>query len=184
MVMQQILGEEYVVIEEAQSGRTIATEDPGEGEKNGLTYILPCLESHTPLDLVIIMLGSNDTKRKFSYSSMDIACEMQVFLEKVLSYNRFRCNDQFKVLLVSPPHISDAIRESWLGDQFGFENGRRLSKELAGWYQQLAEMYHTDYLNAADYVTASDADGCHLDAENQRKLGSVMADYVKTALAD
>ena len=59
-----------------------------------------------------------------------------------------------------------------------------LSKELANWYQQLAEMYHTDYLNAADYVTASDADGYHLDAENQRKLGSVMADYVKTALAD
>ena len=184
MVMQQILGDEYVVIEEAQSGRTIATEDPGEGEKNGLTYILPCLESHTPLDLVIILLGSNDVKRKFSYCSMDIAGEMQIFLEKVLSYNHFRCNDQFKVLLISPPYITDEINESWLGDQFGYENGSRLIKELADWYKQLAEMYHIDFLDAAQYVTASPADACHLDEENQRKLGSVIADYVKTALAD
>ena len=72
-VMQQALGGDYKVIEEGQNGRTIATEDPAEGEKNGLKYLGPCLESHTPLDYVIVMLGSNDCKRKFAYSSMDIA---------------------------------------------------------------------------------------------------------------
>ena len=81
--MQAALGDDYKVIEEGQNGRTIATEDPAEGEKNGLSYIGACLESHTPLDYVIIMLGSNDCKRKFSYSSMDIAGEMQIMLEKV-----------------------------------------------------------------------------------------------------
>ena len=86
MVLQELLGENWTVIEEGQSGRTIATEDPAEGEKNGLKYIGPCLESHTPLDLVILMLGSNDCKRKFSYSSMDIAGEMQILLEKILAY--------------------------------------------------------------------------------------------------
>ena len=82
-VMGELLGGGYEVIEEGQNGRTIATEDPAEGEKNGLKYIGPCLESHSPLDIVIIMLGSNDCKRKFSYSSMDIAGEMQILLEKV-----------------------------------------------------------------------------------------------------
>ena len=130
-VMQRCLGEEYTIIEEGQNGRTIATDDPAEGEKNGLKYIGPCLESHTPLDLVIIMLGSNDCKRKFAYSSMDIAGEMQIFLEKVISYNRFRCQDHYKVLLMAPPYISESIKTSWLGDCFGYENGRKDAEKNA-----------------------------------------------------
>ncbi|MDO4528942.1 MAG: GDSL-type esterase/lipase family protein, partial [Lachnospiraceae bacterium] len=80
-VLQEVLGDSYKIIEEGQNGRTIAIDDPAEGEKNGLLYIGPCLESQRPLDYVIIMLGSNDCKRKFAFSSMDIAGEMQIFLE-------------------------------------------------------------------------------------------------------
>ena len=177
-VLQKHLGEGYTVIEEGQNGRTIATEDPAEGEKNGLKYIGPCMESQVPFDLLIIMLGSNDCKRKFSYSAMDIAGEMQIMLEKVQSYNRFRCKDAFKTLLISPPYISEAIRDSWLGDSFGYENAVKVSKELAGWYKTLADMYDCEYLDAAQYVHASDADGVHLDAENQKKLGDVIAQRV------
>ena len=160
-VMQEALGDGYKVIEEGQNGRTIATEDPAEGEKNGLTYIGPCLESHAPLDYVILMLGSNDCKRKFSYSAMDIAGEMQIMLEKIQSYNRFRCNDRIRVILVSPPHIADSIKDSWLG-----------------WYKQLADMYGCIFVDAAEYVKVSDADGVHMDAEAQRKLGNILAEVV------
>ncbi len=180
MVMQSILGDEYTVIEEGQNGRTIATDDPAEGEKNGLKYIGPCLESHSPLDVVIIMLGSNDCKRKFAYSSMDIAGEMQIMLEKILAYNRFRCNDGFKVILVSPPYVADSIKDSWLGDSFAYENAVKLTKELAGWYSQLADMYNCTFFDASKHVVASDSDGCHMDAENQRKLGKLLAEQVKT----
>ena len=179
-VMQRCLGEEYTIIEEGQNGRTIATDDPAEGEKNGLKYIGPCLESHTPLDLVIIMLGSNDCKRKFAYSSMDIAGEMQIFLEKVISYNRFRCQDHYKVLLMAPPYISESIKTSWLGDSFGYENARKVSMELAGWYEQLAGMYDCFFLDTSRYVEASTSDGCHLDADNQRKLGETVAEFVQS----
>lgn len=175
-VMQKILGDEYKVIEEGQNGRTIAREDPAEGEKNGLTYLGPCLESHAPLDYVIVMLGSNDCKRKFSYSSMDIAGEMQIMLEKILSYNRFRCNDKIKVILVSPPYISPAINDSWLGDSFGYENARKLTQELPSWYEQLAGMYGCTFINAAEYVKVSDVDGVHLDREGQKELGRVLAE--------
>jgi lysophospholipase L1-like esterase len=176
--MQKILGDEYRVIEEGQNGRTVATDDPAEGEKNGLKYIGPCLESHTPLNYVIIMLGSNDCKRKFSYSSMDIAGEMQIMLEKIQAYNRFRCQDRFKVILVSPPLIAESMKDSWLGDSFGYENSVKLSAELAPWYKQLAEMYDCVFVNAAEHVKASDVDGAHLDSENQRELGKVLADVV------
>ena len=177
-VMQEALGSGYKVIEEGQNGRTIATEDPAEGEKNGLTYIGPCLESHAPLDYVILMLGSNDCKKKFSYSSMDIAGEMQIMLEKIQSYNRFRCNDRIKVILVSPPHVADSIKDSWLGDSFGLENAVKLSKELSPWYKQLSDMYGCTFVDAAEYVKVSDADGVHMDAGAQKKLGKVLADVV------
>jgi lysophospholipase L1-like esterase len=180
-VMQKSLGDSYKVIEEGQNGRTIATEDPAEGEKNGLTYIGPCLESHVPLDYVILMLGSNDCKRKFSYSAMDIAGEMQIMLEKIQSYNRFRCNDKIKVILVSPPHVADSIKDSWLGDSFGFENAVKLSKELASWYKQLADMYGCIYVDAAEYVQVSDADGVHLDGNAQRELGKILANAILNA---
>ncbi|SCW35445.1 Lysophospholipase L1 [Ruminococcaceae bacterium YRB3002] len=180
-VMKQALGGDHTVIEEGQNGRTIASDDPAEGEKNGLRYIGPCLESHAPLDYVVIMLGSNDCKRKFAYSAMDIAGEMQIMLEKVQSYNRFRCQDRFKVVLMSPPHIAPSIRDSWLGDSFGYENACRVSQELAGWYKQLADMYGCLFLDAAQIVTASDSDGCHLDAENQRKLGRAVAELIRNS---
>ena len=174
MVLQNLLGEDYRIIEEGQNGRTIATDDPAEGEKNGLDYIIPCLESHRPFDLLIIMLGSNDCKRKFSYSAMDIAGEMQRFLEKVLSFNRFRCEDNFKVLLVAPPVISDAIKTSWLGDSFGYENAMMVSEELSDWYKQLADMYCCEFLDASIRVQTSELDGVHLDADNQKKLADVI----------
>ena len=147
--------------------------------KNGLAYIGPCMESQSPFALLIIMLGCNDCKRKFAYSAMDIAGEMQIMLEKVQAYNRFRCKDAFKVLLVAPPVVAESIKDSWLGDSFGYENARKVSLELAGWYQQLADMYGCAYLDAAQYVQVSDTDGVHLDAENQRKLGQVIAETVK-----
>ena len=178
-VLQKEMGDDYAVIEEGQNGRTIATDDPAEGEKNGLAYIGPCMESQSPFALLIIMLGCNDCKRKFAYSAMDIAGEMQIMLEKVQAYNRFRCKDAFKVLLVAPPVVAESIKDSWLGDSFGYENARKVSLELAGWYQQLADMYGCAYLDAAQYVQVSDSDGVHLDAENQRKLGQVIAETVK-----
>ena len=177
-VMGKILGDDYEIIEEGQNGRTIATDDPSEGEKNGLKYIGPCLETHTPLDIVIIMLGSNDCKRKFSYSSMDIAGEMQIMLEKIKAYNEFRCQNSFKIILVSPPLISGAIKDSWLGDSFGYENACKVSSELAGWYEKLADMYSTSFVDASKYVKASDADGCHLDPDDQIKLGQTLAKFI------
>ena len=124
------------------------------------------------------MLGSNDCKRKFAYSSMDIAGEMLIMLEKVLSYNHFRCADGFKIILVSPPYIADSIKESWLGDSFGYENAAKLSRELPDWYSQLAGMYGCTFFDASGHVVASDSDGCHMDAENQRKLGKLLAERV------
>ena len=81
-LLQEMLGNDYKVIEEGQNGRTIATDDPCEGERNGIKVIVPCIESQKPFDLLILMLGTNDLKGKFRYCASDIAGEMEQMLEK------------------------------------------------------------------------------------------------------
>lgn len=178
-VLSEKLGPDYVVIEEGQNGRTIASDDPSEGEKNGLTYVGPCLESQSPLDLMIIMLGTNNLKPKFGLCSMDIAGQMQIMLQKILSINHFKFEDKMKIILVSPPYVGENIRNSWLGESFGYEAAIKTSKELASWYKQLADMYNIGYIDASQYVEVSETDSIHMDSKNQRKLGKVIYASVK-----
>ena len=77
-LLGKILGDEYEIIEEGQNGRTITMDDNAEGgHKNGLAYLIPCLETHLPLNDIIIMLGTNDLKNRFQFDAMSIAGEMQ-----------------------------------------------------------------------------------------------------------
>ena len=178
-VLASKLGDGYTVIEEGQNGRTIATDDPAEGEKNGIRYIIPCLESQSPLDLMIVMLGTNDLKRKFSYCAMDIAGEMRQFLEKVITRNEFRMEGKMQILLISPPWVGENIRNSWLGDSFGYERAREVSMELASWYSELADTYGCMFFDASEAVTVSYDDSIHLDAAEQRKLGNAIYELLK-----
>mgnify|MGYP001272416558 CR=1 FL=1 len=73
-VLARELGKGWHIIEEGLSGRTTVHDDPIEGAlKNGRTYLRPCLMSHAPLDLVIIMLGTNDLKARFSQPASEVA---------------------------------------------------------------------------------------------------------------
>ncbi|MCL1979506.1 MAG: GDSL-type esterase/lipase family protein, partial [Proteobacteria bacterium] len=72
-VAGQVLGHGWEVIEEGLGGRTTVWDDPIEGYKNGRDYLIPCLESHRPLDLVVLLLGTNDLKQRFSLSAYDVA---------------------------------------------------------------------------------------------------------------
>lgn len=182
--LQEKLGSDYVVIEEGQNGRTIASEDPSEGEKNGMTYIGPCLESHLPIDVLILMLGTNNLKPKFGLCSMDIAGQMQLMLQKILSVNHFKFNDSMKIILIAPPYVGENIRDSWLGESFGYEDSIKKSKELASWYKQLADMYAIEFIDASEYVVTSSSDSIHMDADNQKKLGDVVYDYLRDLIYD
>ena len=177
-VLQELLGDGYKVIEEGQNGRTIATDDPAKGFKNGLDYIIPCIESHKPFDVLIIMLGTNDIKSKFGYSAGDIAEEMKRMIEAVLGYNHFRLNDSVKVVLVSPPVIGENISTSRFGDKFSADNSREVSLGLADQYRRLAESYGIYFLDASEYVVTSDLDSIHMDRENQIRFGNVIHKYI------
>ena len=75
-VLQKLLGEQYAVIEEGCNGRTTVFEDIAEPWKAGLGYLKPCLNTHKPIDFVIMMLGSNDLKRMFHASAKEIGADI------------------------------------------------------------------------------------------------------------
>ena len=102
-VLGQTLGREYEVIEEGLGGRTTVWDDPIEGYKNGREYLIPCLESHRPLDLVIILLGTNDLKKRFSLSAYDIAQGAGVLVRVVQGSQSGWKGLEPRVLLMAPP---------------------------------------------------------------------------------
>jgi lysophospholipase L1-like esterase len=106
-VLRTSLGEGYWVIEEGLNGRTTVWADPVEGEyKSGKSYLTACLESHAPLDLVTILLGTNDLKHRFGLSAWDIAACAGVLVQIVQS-SAFGPNGSApRVLLICPPPVT------------------------------------------------------------------------------
>ena len=104
-ILTKLLASEYTIIEEGLNGRTTVWDDPIEGYKNGREYLIPCLESHWPLDLVVIMLGTNDLKRRFNLSTFDIA-ESVGTLVQIAKHIDLRVNGTApQVLLMAPPPV-------------------------------------------------------------------------------
>lgn len=179
-VLQALLGERYRIIEEGQNSRTIATDDPTEGEKNGLKYIIPCLESQRPLDLMILMLGTNDTKKRYCYSACDIAGEMEQFLEKVQAYNHFHLEGKMKILLMAPPVISSEATGNTMTDSFDLARSEKIMTELRELYRQIAETYGCDFFDASVAAHVSPADGVHLDTEEGKKLAEALSERIRS----
>ena len=103
--LRTILGEEYRVVEEGQRGRTTVWDDPVENRMAGLKYLWPCLDSHAPIDLVVIMLGTNDCKPYFGLHPQNIADGAGRLVDMIQKCS-FGPNDTApKVLLISPIRI-------------------------------------------------------------------------------
>ncbi len=179
-VMARILGDNFRAIEEGLNARTTVHDDPIDGaHKNGKSYLLPCLETHLMLDLVIIMLGTNDLKSRFSLTAFDIASGIKPLLDIVASVAPKNGGVAPKTLVVSPAPIA---RLSLMADMF--EGGTEKSKQLARHYEAVANANNSHYLNAGDVITSSDADGFHLEADQHALLGEAMAGSVRKILSD
>ncbi len=178
-IVRKQLGDGYWVVEEGLNGRTTVWDDPLEGtHKNGKTYLYPCLESHQPIDLVVLMLGTNDLKKRFSVTAFDIAYGAGKLIETILATPFGPDMAAPKILLMCPPPLA---RLSFLADMF--EDGTAKSRQLAPHYQEFARHFGCEFLNAGDLITTSDIDGVHFDTSEHRKLGMAVAERVKRILA-
>ncbi|UJQ95481.1 SGNH/GDSL hydrolase family protein [Mariluticola halotolerans] len=176
-VMRDLLGSRgWLVIEEGLSGRTTVSDDPIEGkEKNGRRYIKPCIQSHKPLDLVILMLGTNDLKARFAKPATEIAMGMGALVQDIKELRAGPGQRIPEIMIVSPPPILEDLH----GWESVFEGGRAKSMQLASEFARIADALEVHFFDAGSVVESSTADGFHLDAEGHRRLGIAMTEAVE-----
>jgi lysophospholipase L1-like esterase len=176
-VLRHELGKGFLVIEEGLNGRTTVWDDPIEGYKNGKEYLIPCLESHKPIDLVIIMLGSNDLKMRFSLPACDIAAGAGVLVDIVASSETGPGDDAPQLLLIAPPPLAELSEFAEI-----FEGATAKSKMLSQKFRLVAEERGCALLDASEVIVSSDVDGVHLDLKEHGKLGQAIAACVQQML--
>jgi lysophospholipase L1-like esterase len=179
-VLAQMLGPGYRVIEEGLSGRTTVWDDPVEGlHKNGRNYLLPCLESHMPLDLVVLMVGTNDLKKRFSVSAFDIAASAGQLIGIIQISASGIGGGAPRVLLVAPPPVG---RISDYAEMFDDAEGK--SAKFSDYYRLTSQEYGCDFLDAGQFIQSSDIDGIHFEIDQHHRLGQAVASAVREILQD
>lgn len=183
-LLEKELGEGYRVIEEGQNGRTIANPDPWEwGTKCGMDQILPIVESHMPMEALVIMLGSNDLKSKFNLPAPDIAGSLQNMLKKVRAHCQYYLNKpDLKILIIAPPALGDDFEKSPFAEFFDSGSVVAKSRELAKWYELVANQFGCEFLDATSKITAGDIDYLHLSRDGHRELSKLVYQKLQTML--
>ena len=176
-VLAHALAGKYRIIEEGCNGRTTVFDDPLEGWKNGMDYLRPCLHSHRPVDMVILMLGSNDLKEVFHASVEDITQGVETLLDIITDFMTEKQGKSPKIILVSPPEVGPAIEKGDFGYAFTASAVQR-SKQFGAAYRSLAEKKHCLFLDAAKIVTPSPVDSLHLSAKAHETLGRALAELI------
>ena len=176
-VLARELGEGYAVIEEGLNGRTTVWDDPIDRHRNGREYLVPCLESHAPLDLVVIALGVNDLKARLAVSASDIADGAGALVETVGRSATGPSGGAPAVLLLAPPPVGE------LGDSAEmFDGAREKSRGFSRHYRRVADKYGCGLLDLAAIVSVSDVDGVHFEASEHEKIGREAAARAKEML--
>jgi lysophospholipase L1-like esterase len=175
-VLQRELGAAWRVIEEGLSGRTTVHDDPIEGAlKNGRTYLRPCIMSHAPLDLIIIMLGTNDLKARFSQPASEVAMGIGCLVHDIRELAPGPGGLAPEIMVVSPPPMLDDIKE-W--EQI-FKNAQPKSRELALQFEIIADSLEIHFFDAGTVARCDPSDGFHINDEAHEALGVALAREVE-----
>ncbi len=174
-VAQAALGTGWQVIEEGLPGRTTVLDDPVEGpHRNGARVLPAILGSHAPLDLVILMLGTNDLKRSFALTPHEIGDGVEKLVKIVLGAECGPGGAAPQILLVVPPPI---LETGCLSEMF--EGGAAKSLRLLPEYQAIAAKWGAGLLDAGKVIVSSPVDGVHFAAAEHAKLGRAVAQAVE-----
>ncbi len=184
--MAGLLGNGFIVSENAVGGRTTSFDDPICPKRCGAESLDEALIANHPLDLVIIMLGTNDSKIHLHQTPYSIASGMELLVKAVISKPEYgpgygADGKAPKILIAAPPLINeDIITRPGMRD-FDISSAKTV-QALAPLYNQIAEKYGCGFLNAACCAEASYEDCLHITADSHKKLAAAMAEKVRELL--
>lgn len=180
-LLQEALGQDYLVIEEGLSGRTTCFDDPIHEGLNGLDYIYPCLKSHEAIDLLIIMLGTNDTKDRFYASAACIGLGMARLVNKAKSTDCWGGKTP-NILVIAPPPIGEGMLTSSVAATMG-QMCVEKSRQLADSYREQCELLNVSFLDAgAIGCEFNTVDFMHLTSRGHRTLAEALARLIPQLL--
>ena len=178
-VLQQLLGSNYNVIEEGLNGRTT---NVNEKQDHGLGYFRPfrsamdllsvLIETNSPLDLIIVMLGTNDLKTNFNQSSDMIANNMRLVCESIIDNDYFQSKS---IVLVSPTHINEEspnLLDSFVGTT-------KVSQSFSNSYKNISDDLDLFFLDASESVKTNKIDGLHWDAMQHSDFANALFNKIK-----
>ena len=173
--LQKLLGDEYVVVEEGHNGRTTVWDDPVENRLAGLTYLWPCMDSQSPFELIIIMLGVNDTKIYFNVTAHNIAQSAGRLVSLAASSTFGPGKTHPKVLLVAPARVeyNDSVKDIF--GQHAVETSAGFSEE----FKMVADELGCYFMDASEYAEPGDADGLHLTPESHERLAQAFYEKIR-----
>lgn len=172
------------VIAEGLGGRTTVSDDwYANADRNGARILPTLLESHGPLDLVIIMLGTNDLKPAICGSALEASFGMRRLVQIIRGHSAGKGEVAPEILLVAPPLVCDSENADMMGHFGGFAHALEQSSQFAAHYARRAEEWDTGFFDASTVAVADPQDGVHLDANNTRAIGTGLVPVVKSMLA-
>jgi len=175
-LLQERLGAEYYVIEEGLSGRTTVFDDPLHECLSGLDSIYPCLMSHEPVDLLVIMLGTNDCKERFNANPAAIAVGLERLILKAKTVPAWS-NGTPNILIVSPPWM----REGFSDEVMGLCCVEK-SPYLAKYFAVKAALHGCSFLDAEGVAEFNRVDFTHLSKKGHQQLAEKLAELIPELL--
>lgn len=179
-VLQQALGDRVRVIAEGLNGRTTAFDDHLAGaDRNGARILPTILMSHAPIDLVVIMLGSNDMKPFICGHAIGAKQGMRRLIDIVRNHDYPLDEAAPDILVVAPPPLCETGDPDFAA---GFKGGVEQSRMLASFYSDLADDEGCGFFDAGSVARTTPLDGVHLDAQNTRAIGKGLEPIVRMML--
>lgn len=175
-LLGQALGDDYLVLEEGLGGRTTVFSDPLTEGLCGIDVLFPVLMTHSPVDLLILMLGTNDTKERFGCNAECISVGMERLIAKAKSIECW-ANGVPNILLIAPPHILDGLYDGPFGGIMGAGCPQK-SRDLAHFYAAVAQRRGCAFLDAEGIAEFNKTDCMHLTRKGHRALAEKLAELV------
>jgi lysophospholipase L1-like esterase len=171
--LARALGDEWEVIAEGLNGRTATLDSPVADGRNGLTYLLPCLHSHMPLDLVVIYLGTNDASDRYSLPAQDVAAAVGRLVRVVRTSEAGPGGAAPTVLVVCPPPFGR------LDPEGSFAQSGEKSRQLGRRFVEVCELLDCELLDLDGIAAYSDLDGIHLEAQGHAAVAVAVEQRVR-----
>lgn len=168
-ILAKMLGNNFEIIEEGLNSRTLLSNDtrPGKEGKNGYEYLIPCLDTHDPINLVVLMLGTNELKNAYNKEAEEIGKMLEEYFVKTILNRKSQFKETYpKLLIVVPPIVNE--NQEYCKAKNKYLGAMEKSKRLNNIYKEIAERYNCYFLSNDGLETG--IDGVHLTKESHRKL--------------